>query len=87
YCSAALRALGSDVEEAARIAGAGPWRVALGVSLPLIWPAIAYSGVLIFFLGFEMFALPLVLGDPERILVLTSYLFKLTNRFGVPSYQ
>lgn len=87
YCSAALRSLGSDVEEAARIAGAGPWKVAFGISLPLIWPAIAYSGVLIFFLGFELFALPLVLGDPERILVLTSYLFKLTNRFGVPSYQ
>lgn len=87
YSSSALRALGSDVEEAARISGAGPWRVALSVSLPMILPSLAYSGVLVFFLGFEMFALPLVLGDPQSILVLTTYLFKLTNRFGVPSYQ
>ena len=34
YTAAALRGLGSDVEEAARVAGANPWQVALDVSLP-----------------------------------------------------
>ncbi|GIL41141.1 ABC transporter permease [Roseiterribacter gracilis] len=87
YASSALSSLGSDVEEAARVAGAGPLTVMRRVSLPMIAPALLFAGVLVFFLGFEMFALPLILGDPEGILVLTSYLYKLTNRFGVPSYQ
>ena len=87
YCAAALRNLGSDVEDAARSAGAGPWHVATKVSLPLIWPAIISSGVLVFFLGFEMFALPLILGDPQGLQVLTTYLFKLSTRMGVPSFQ
>jgi iron(III) transport system permease protein len=87
YASSALRAVSSDVEEAAAVAGAGPIRIALGTTLPIVWPAILYSGVLVFFLGFELFGLPLILGDPEGLLVLSTYLYKLTNRLGVPSYQ
>jgi len=87
YASSAVRALGSDMEEAASVAGAGPLRIALTTTLPMVWPAILYSGVLVFFLGFELFGLPLVLGDPGGLLVLSTYLYKLTNRLGVPSYQ
>ncbi|MFL5412115.1 MAG: ABC transporter permease [Myxococcales bacterium] len=87
YVSATLRSVASDLEEAASIAGAGPLRIAASISLPMVWPAIVSSGVLVFFLGFEMFGLPLILGDPEGILVLSTYLYKLTNRLGVPSYQ
>lgn len=87
YAASALRSLGSDVEEAARSTGAGPLRVALTVSLPMIRPALLYSAVLIFFLGFELFGLPLVLADPQGELVLATYLYKLTNILGTPSYQ
>jgi iron(III) transport system permease protein len=87
YTSSALRAVSSDVEEAASVAGAGPLRIALGTTMPIVRPAILYSGVLVFFLGFELFGLPLILGDPEGLLVLSTYLYKLTNRLGVPSYQ
>ncbi|WP_448192024.1 ABC transporter permease [Azospirillum sp. sgz301742] len=87
YASSALRGVSSDMEEAARISGAGPWRVALDVSLPMVMPALLYSGVLVFFLGFELFGLPLVLGDPQGILVMSTYLYKLTNLLGTPSYQ
>jgi iron(III) transport system permease protein len=87
YTAAALRGLGSDVEEAARVAGAGPLKVAIDVSLPMVLPAIMFAGVLVFFLGFELFGLPLVLGDPQGVLVLATYLYKLTNKLGVPSYQ
>ncbi|NHH83645.1 ABC transporter permease [Burkholderia gladioli] len=87
YASAALRNLGSDVEEAARVTGARPFRVALDVSLPMTMPALLFAGVLVFFLGFEVFGLPLVLGDPEGHLVLATYLYKLTNKLGVPSYH
>ena len=87
YSSSALRSLGSDVEEAARVAGAGPLRVAASVSLPMVMPAMLYSGVLVFFLGFQVFGLALVLGDPEGHLVLSTYLYKLTNKLGTPSYH
>jgi iron(III) transport system permease protein len=87
YASSTLRSVGADLEEAARVAGAGSGRIALTVSLPMVWPALLYSGVLVFFLGFELFGLPLILGDPEGLLVLSTYLYKLTNRLGVPSYQ
>src|SRR5213076_2012761 len=87
YASAALKSLGSDVEEAARVAGASPFRVAVSVSLPLIMPALLFSAVLVFFLGIELFGLLLVLGDPEGHLVLSTYLFKLTNKLGTPSYH
>jgi len=43
--------------------------------------------VLVFFLGFEIFGLALVLGDPEGHLVLATYLYKLTNKLGTPSYH
>ena len=87
YVSSALRSLDPAVEEAARVAGAGVWRIALTVSLPLVLPSILFSASLIFLLGFELFGLPLVLGDPAGLLVLTTYLYKLTNLLGVPSYH
>jgi iron(III) transport system permease protein len=87
YSAAALRGLSTDLEEAARVSGANPFQVAINVSLPMILPAILFAGVLVFFLGFELFGLPLVLGDPQDVLVLSTYLYKLTNKLGVPSYQ
>lgn len=87
YISSALRSMGSDVEEAARVAGATPLRVMVSVSLPMVRPAMLYATVLLFFLGLEVFGLVLVLGDPEGNLVLATYLYKLTNKLGIPSYH
>lgn len=87
YSSSALKSLGSDVEEAARMSGSSALQVARDVSLPMVMPALLFSGVLVFFLGFEIFGLALVLGDPEGHLVLATYLFKLTNKLGTPSYH
>ena len=87
YASTALRSLGSDVEDAARSTGAGPLRTAITVSLPMIMPSLLYASVLVFFLGFELFGLPLILADPQGVQVLATYLYSLTNALGVPSYQ
>jgi len=87
YTASALKNLNPEVEEAARTVGAGVWRVAFTVSLPLVMPAIVFSGTLIFLLGFEMFGLVLILGDQGGIVVLTTYLYKLTNLLGTPSYH
>ena len=87
YSSTALKSLSSDVEEAARMTGSSPFQVARDVSLPMVRPSLLFSAVLVFFLGFEIFGLALVLGDPEGHLVLATYLFKLTNKLGTPSYH
>ncbi|RYE93542.1 MAG: iron ABC transporter permease, partial [Oxalobacteraceae bacterium] len=84
---AALRNMGSDLEEAARTTGASPLQVMTSVSLPMVRPAMLYAAVLLFFLGLEVFGLVLVLGDPGGFLVLATYLYKLTNKLGVPSYH
>ncbi len=87
YISSALRSVGSDVEEAARTVGATPLQVMTSVSLPMVRPSILYACVLLFFLGPEVFGLMLVLGDPEGNMVLATYLYKLTNKLGTPSYH
>ena len=87
YISSALRSVGSDVEEAARTAGATPLQVMTAVSLPMVRPSILYAGVLLFFLGLEVFGLMLVLGDPEGNPVLATHLYQLTNKLGTPSYH
>jgi iron(III) transport system permease protein len=87
YTSAALRGLGSDVEEAARVTGASPLRVALDVNLPMIRPALMFAAVLVFFAGIEMFGLALVLGNPSDFSMLAVYLYKLTSRLGIPAYH
>jgi iron(III) transport system permease protein len=84
--AAALRGLGGDAEEAARSAGAGLLKVAFGVSLPMAMPAILFGAALVFFLGFQLFGLPLVLGDAQHPLVLSTYLYKLPNKLEAPQY-
>ncbi len=87
YASAAMRNLPGDLEEAARTSGASIWQVATNVTWPLIMPALIFSVGLNVMLAFESFGLPLVLGDPGGVLVLTTYIYKLTTILGVPSYQ
>ena len=87
YVSSAMRNLPADLEEAARTMGAGLPRIAMEVTLPLVLPALVYSAALNFLLAFESFGLPLILADPSGVLVLTTYLYKLTTLLGVPSYH
>ena len=87
YIASAMRRLPSDLEEAARTAGAGIWRVSLDVTLPMVLPALVFSAALNLLLGFETFGIPLVLGDPNGILVLTTYIYKINTIFGQPTYQ
>jgi iron(III) transport system permease protein len=87
YAASAMRSLPADLEEAARTAGASLWRVAWEITLPLTLPALVFAIALNLLLGFESFGLPLVLGDPGGLLVLTTYIYKLTTLFGLPTYH
>lgn len=87
YVASAMRNLPSDLEEAARTTGASIWRVSRDVTLPMVLPSLMFAAALNLLLGFEQFGIPLVLGDPQNILVLTTYIYKLTTLFGAPTYQ
>jgi thiamine transport system permease protein len=54
-----------NLEMAARTLGASPWRVFWQVTLPLLLPAIATAGVLVFIFCFTSFGVILILGGPQ----------------------
>jgi iron(III) transport system permease protein len=87
FVAAALRVLGGGVEDAARVIGAGPWQVAMHVSLPLVLPAIFAAGILVFLLGVGLFGLPLVLGEQQNLTVLSTYFYRLGTQPGGPPHQ
>jgi iron(III) transport system permease protein len=72
----ALRSMNPALEEASLSAGAGVLATTRRVTLPLVLPAILASGLLVFILAAEQFAVPAVLGTPARIRVLTTSIFE-----------
>lgn len=77
YCSASLALSDPQLEDAARIGGAGPVRTLLNITVPLLRPALTYSFLLTLVSAMELLSVPLVLGTPSGIEVLSTYLYKL----------
>jgi multiple sugar transport system permease protein len=57
---AALQAVPSDIEEAARMDGANGWTIALRIKLPIIRPALVLTGVFSIIGTFQLFTEPQV---------------------------
>jgi iron(III) transport system permease protein len=72
-----LEMMSSDVEEAARVLGAGTARVTWTVTLPLALPALVASVILMFLETIILYGVPAMIGVPARIYVLTTQLFSL----------
>ncbi len=72
---ASLERIDPALEEAARNAGASPARTARDVTLPLVMPAIAAGGVLVFLRCMENFGIPAILGFPAKYFVLTTKIY------------
>jgi iron(III) transport system permease protein len=72
-----LELMSSDVEEAARVLGAGTARVTWTVTLPLALPALVASVILMFLETIILYGVPAMIGVPARIYVLTTQLFSL----------
>lgn len=77
YSTGSLALTDPQLEDAGRIAGAGPLRTLTAVTLPLLRPALAYSVILTVVSSIELLSIPLVLGSPVGIQVLATYLYKL----------
>ncbi|QPS34374.1 ABC transporter permease [Brevibacterium casei] len=74
--SAALRRIPSDLEQAARIAGAGPLRAATSVTVPLLRPALASSFIVVAVGNLADFGIPSIIGLPERFVTLATLVYR-----------
>jgi iron(III) transport system permease protein len=86
YCSTSLALADPQLENAARIAGARPPRILWAITLPLIRPAMLYSFILTLVSGVELLSIPLVLGEPNRIDVLSTFLYRTAIQSGTTDY-
>lgn len=77
YISASLALSDPQLEAAARIGGANPFLTMVRVTIPLARPAITYSFILILVTTMELLSIPLVLGAPVGVDVLSTYLYRL----------
>ncbi len=83
--SAALRRIPSDLEQAARISGAGPARALTTVTLPLLRPALLSSFVLITVGNLADFGIPSIIGLPERFTTLSTLVYRYLQSATVDS--
>ncbi len=71
-------------EEAARSAGAGPWRTVRDVTLPLVAPSIAAGMTLVFLSAMAEFGTPAILGFPAKYFVLATKIYATVLDFDRP---
>jgi iron(III) transport system permease protein len=73
--SATFRSANADLEEAARMSGAGVLDTVRRVSLPMAKPAIAALALFVFIRNIEAFEVPALVGLPGGVRVLTTDIF------------
>jgi len=71
------------LEEAARMARAGPGRVLWDVTLPLILPGILAGALLLMMSSLANFGIPAILGFPARYFVLTTRIYATILNFDL----
>ncbi|MFB6121924.1 MAG: ABC transporter permease [Haloferacaceae archaeon] len=86
FMSAGLQNIDPEMEDAARITGAADWKVLTNVSIPLLKPFALSSLFLTILLTFQEISIPAILGLPDRIYVLSTYLLALQSRSVPPPY-
>ncbi len=86
FCSSSARMADATLEDAGRSMGASALRVLWSISLPLMRPAIIYSGLLVFIGSLEMLAIPLVFGRPAGLEFFTSFLYSKGLGAITPDY-
>jgi iron(III) transport system permease protein len=86
YATGSLALADPQLEDAARIAGAGPLRTLLSITLPLLRPAVAYGTLLTLVSAIELLSIPLVLGTPVGIQVLSTFLYATGTKSAPNDY-
>ena len=80
----ALQRMDSSLEEAARTAGVGPFRIMKDITLPLVLPAILGGALLAFVGAIDNFGVPAVLGMRRRFYVLTTRIYEALTIPDIP---
>ncbi|HEY3109887.1 MAG TPA: sugar ABC transporter permease [Chloroflexota bacterium] len=76
---AGLQSIPTEVQEAARIDGAGPWRLFWNVTLPLLTPTVFFNVLTSIIGSFQVFTLALILtagGPNNATLTMVLYLYR-----------
>jgi iron(III) transport system permease protein len=79
--TAAFRAMDPALEESAVMSGASVRQVLTKVTLPLVWPAIFATLLILFVRAIESFEVPALLGLPVGIQVFTSAIYQAVHRY------
>ena len=81
YTSIGLKNIDPAYEEASYTHGGGTLRTAIRVTLPLATASILAGALLAFVIAVSHFSIPLVLGRPHGIYVLTTIIYEMINYF------
>ncbi|MDW8041582.1 MAG: iron ABC transporter permease [Nitrososphaerota archaeon] len=84
--SAALTNTNVELEESSYMCGANKFRTMIMINLPIILPATLSAFLISFVLGIEAFDVPLYLGMPVGVTVLTTLIYQNVN-FNPPKYS
>jgi iron(III) transport system permease protein len=79
--SAAFEMINSEMEDAANMLGAGPFKTALKVTLPLVLPSILGSALLTFLISLALYGVPALISIPARFPVVV---IQLSEFFSHP---
>jgi iron(III) transport system permease protein len=79
--TAAFRAMDPALEESAVMSGANVPQVAVRITLPLVWPAVFATILILFVRAIESFEVPALLGLPVGIQVFTSAIYQAVHRY------
>ncbi|MBS1985494.1 MAG: iron ABC transporter permease [Bdellovibrionales bacterium] len=84
---AGLKKLDPTFEEAARLAGAKPWRVFFSISIPLLKGPLFAGLVSVALASLASFGVPAMIGGPARVFVLTTGLYGLIKEGSPQALQ
>ncbi|MBZ9766446.1 carbohydrate ABC transporter permease [Mesorhizobium sp. CA6] len=81
-----VRDLPVEIEEAAILDGAGPWTILTRIFLPLMWPALATTGLLAFISAWNefLFALTFTSTNTQRTVPVAIALLSGNSQFEIP---
>ena len=81
-----LRNVDTSLEEAARVGGASTWCCFRRIQLPLVWPIVASLALLTFVRAFEAFEVPVIIGTPGNLYVVTNDIYYYLKTSTPPQY-
>ena len=79
-----LRNFNPDLEEAARMSGAGTWQTLRRITFRLSLPSVLALAMLVFIRTVEAFEVPALVGLPGRVHVLTTDIYEMMHRTMPP---